>query len=91
MRGRKKSLPLRAFDLGFVGLLCNILAPILVTVFGTFICFPPELPVTTGNMNYTPVILVGLFAVILSLWYIRGRKFVGPKIDWDALNMTACA
>ncbi|KAL8664067.1 MAG: hypothetical protein Q9202_003359 [Teloschistes flavicans] len=33
MRGRKKSLPPRAFDLGFVGLVCNILAPLLVTVF----------------------------------------------------------
>lgn len=91
MRGRKKSLPPRAFDLGFVGLVCNILAPLLVTVFGIFICFPPQLPVTAANMNYTPVILVGLFAVILGLWAMRGKKFIGPKIDWDALKMTACA
>ncbi|KAI4123416.1 MAG: hypothetical protein LQ338_005269 [Usnochroma carphineum] len=89
-RGRKKSLPERPFDLGSVGLVCNILAPLLVTVFGTFICLPPQLPVTTINMNYTPVILVGLFGIILGLWFTRGKKFIGPKIDWELLNLTGC-
>ncbi|KAL8735112.1 MAG: hypothetical protein Q9166_000988 [cf. Caloplaca sp. 2 TL-2023] len=89
-RGRAKSLPARAFNLGAVGYVCNFLAPVLVTVIGTFICFPPQLPVTVSNMNYTPVILVGLFIIILGFWYTRGRKFVGPKIDWELLNLTAC-
>ncbi|KAI4235165.1 MAG: hypothetical protein LQ349_003345 [Xanthoria aureola] len=89
-RGRAKSLPARALNLGAVGYTCNILAPLLVTVIGTFICFPPQLPVTVSNMNYTPVILVGLFGVILGLWYTRGAKFTGPKIDWELLNLTAC-
>ena len=70
--------------------MCNILSPLLVLVIGTFICFPPELPVTTANMNYTPVILFGLFIVILCLWYTRGKQFVGPRIDWELLNLTAC-
>lgn len=90
VRGRQKCLPARSFNLGIVGLLCNHLAPLLVTVVGTFICFPPQLPVTTNNMNYTPVILVGLFFVILGLWFVRGNKFSGPKIDWELLNLTAC-
>lgn len=89
-RGRATCLPARAFDLGWVGYMCNILSPLLVAVIGTFICFPPELPVTTTNMNYTPVILFGLFMVILFLWYTRGKKFVGPRIDWELLNLTAC-
>lgn len=89
-RGRKTSLPTRSFDLGKVGYVCNYLAPLLVAVIGTFICFPPNLPVTTTNMNYTSVILVGLFLVILCLWVTRGHKFTGPKIDWEALKLTAC-
>ena len=89
-RGRKTSLPPRAFDLGTMGYICNFLSPLLVTVIGTFICFPPELPVTTSNMNYTPVILFGLFFIIMCFWFTRGRKFTGPKIDWELLNVTAC-
>ncbi|KAI4115980.1 MAG: hypothetical protein LQ345_003519 [Seirophora villosa] len=90
-RGRKASLPARDFDLGPVGLACNLLSPLLVAFIGTFICFPPQLPVAADNMNYTPVILTGLFAVILGLWYTRGaKKFIGPQIDWEALNLTAC-
>ena len=36
-----------------------------------------------SQINYTPVISFGLFLVILYFWFTRGRKFVGPKIDWD--------
>lgn len=89
-RGRKTSLPARIFNLGKAGYICNIFAPLLVAVIGTFICFPPELPVTTANMNYTPVILFGLFLIILYFWFTRGKNFVGPKIDWELLHLTAC-
>ncbi|KAL8868219.1 MAG: hypothetical protein Q9174_005133, partial [Haloplaca sp. 1 TL-2023] len=90
VRGRAKCLPTRALNLGRAGFVCNLLSPLLVIVVGTFICFPPQLPVTTDNMNYTSVILVGLFGVIIGLWYTRGHKFQGPKIDWELLNLTAC-
>ena len=89
-RGRKTSLPARAFDIGSAGYLCNYLAPLLVAVIGTFICFSPQLPVTTANVNYTPVILVGLFVIIMFLWFTRGKKFTGPKVDWERLNISAC-
>ena len=89
-RGRAKSLPARAFNLGALGYVCNCLAPVLVTFIGIFICFPPQLPVTVSNMNYTPVILVGLFTIILGLWHTNRENFAGPKIDWELLNLTAC-
>lgn len=60
-----------------------------MTVIGVFICFPPQLPVTVANMNYTSVILVGLFAVILAFWFSTGRRFMGPKIDWEGLGLGA--
>ncbi|KAL8980815.1 MAG: hypothetical protein Q9177_005769 [Variospora cf. flavescens] len=89
-RGRETSLPARVWNLGKAGYICNILSPLLIAVIGTCLCFPPQLPVTTGNANYTPAILFGLFMVVLCIWYMRGHKFTGPKIDWELLNLTAC-
>ena len=86
MRGRKHTLPDHPFDLGRMGYACNFLSPILVTVVGVLICFPPELPVTPQNINYTPVVLVALFLVILGFWFTMGHRFEGPKIDWDVLK-----
>lgn len=85
-RGRKNVLPDHPFDLGWMGYVCNFLSPILVAVVGVFICFPPELPVTRQNINYTPVVLVALSLVVLGFWFTMGRRFEGPKIDWDVLK-----
>ena len=85
-RGRKNVLPDHAFDLGWMGHVCNCLSPILVAVVGVLICFPPELPVTHQNINYTPVVLVALSLVILCFWFTMGHRFKGPKIDWDVLK-----
>ena len=86
VRGRKNVLPNRRFDLGCIGYACNFLSPILVTLVGVFICFPPELPVTHSNINYTPVVLIALCLVILGFWSTMGHKFEGPRIDWDVLK-----
>ncbi len=86
IRGREKVLPEHPFDLGRMGYICNFLSPILVTVVGVLICFPPELPVTHQNINYTPVVLVALSSVILGFWYTIGHRFEGPKIDWEVLK-----
>ena len=86
VRGRKNVLPDHPFDLGRLGYACNFLSPILVTVVGVLICFPPELPVTHQNFNYTPVVLVALSLVIIGFWFTMGHEFQGPKIDWDVLK-----
>ncbi|KAL8793603.1 MAG: hypothetical protein Q9195_003755 [Heterodermia aff. obscurata] len=86
IRGRKNVLPDHPFDLGSIGYFCNFLSPILVTVVGVLICFPPELPVTRSNINYTPVVLVALALVILGFWFTMGHKFEGPNIDWDTFQ-----
>lgn len=82
-RGRNKVLPKRPFNLGRFGYLCNFLSPILVLFITVFICLPPELPVTTLNINYTPVVFVGLFLLLLGLWFVNGGKFRGPKLNWE--------
>lgn len=86
VRGRKSVLPDHPFDLGTMGYACNFLSPILVTVVGVLICFPPELPVTHENINYTPVVFIVLSLVILGFWFTMGHRFVGPNIDWDVLK-----
>ena len=56
-------------------------------MLGVFICMPPGLPVAVETMNYISVIVVGLFSIILGLWFFNGRKsFEGPNIDWDLIN-----
>ena len=86
VRGRKSVLPDHPFDLGRMGYACNFLSPILVAVVGVLICFPPELPVTLQNFNYTPMVLTTLPLVILGFWFTMGHRFEGPNIDWDVLK-----
>ena len=88
LRGRAEVLPQRAFDLGLIGQICNYLAPVFVTVLAVLICFPPELPVTSTNINYTPVVLVGFWAGIVVMWRLLRGAFKGPQIDWEVLKST---
>ena len=86
-RGRKHLLPEHPFDLGRMGHVCNIVSPILAGLAGLLICFPPELPLTQHNINYTPFVLVALAVVILCFWFTMGRdRFKGPTIDGDVLK-----
>jgi choline transport protein len=86
VRGRKKSLPIRPLNLGYFGYFCNLFSTLWVIVLGVFVCFPPAFPADVGTMNYSFVILVGLFGIITAFWFTMGNKFQGPKTDWEALN-----
>ena len=85
-RGRDNVLPEHHWDLGLFGRFCNAASPIIVVLLSVLICFPPELPVTNYNVNYTPVILLGFVLVLGAAWRVRGRKFEGPNIDWEGLK-----
>ena len=86
-RGRKHVLPEHHFDLGWMGYVCNYLSPVLVFIVSVLICFPSQLPVSQQNINYTPIVLIGMFITILTLWIVAGKqRFKGPKIDWDVLR-----
>jgi choline transport protein len=86
-RGRAQCLPKRPLDLGRWGYICNIFAPLWITVVGVVICFPYSLPVTVGSMNWSAPVLVGLFLIILIFWVLIGDEFKGPDIDWGMLNL----
>lgn len=87
IRGRDKCLPIRPLNLGSWGYICNVFAPLWICVMAVLVCFPPSLPVSVGSMNYTGPILLGLFLVLLAFWYAIGKRFDGPQIDWDLLNL----
>ena len=86
VQGRKKSLPPRYLKLGYLGYFCNIFSVLFIVLLGVLICMPPSIPVTVGSMNYTSVILVGLFSIIILCWFTVGRKFEGPHIQWDLIT-----
>ncbi|KAL4929652.1 amino acid permease-domain-containing protein [Aspergillus undulatus] len=77
-------LPCRYLNLGPLGVLCNIFSVTWIIVLGVFVSFPPKLPVSVGNANYTPPVVVGIFGVIVLFWGISGRRtFTGPVgVDW---------
>ncbi|EIT74507.1 amino acid transporter [Aspergillus oryzae 100-8] len=85
--GRDK-LPVRAFNLGRWGYAVNIFSTVWLTFSGILFCFPTKLPATAGSMNYGSAVLVGVYILIMLLWLERKNKFTGPKINWDALNMS---
>jgi hypothetical protein len=64
-RGRAQCLPKRPLGLSRWGNICNVFAPLWITVLGIMSCFPPELPVALGSMNYSAPVLVALFLIIL--------------------------
>lgn len=85
-RGRTRTLPDRYLQLGWFGYFANAFSITWTVVMGVFICFPPTLPVKAGSMNYTSVILVGLFLVVIGLWFTIGKRFEGPHIDWEMIQ-----
>lgn len=89
IRGRSGLLPPnRAFDLGVFGVITNCLAPAIVGVLAILVCFPPELPVTGRNANYTPAILVCCAVALTFAWRGGGghRIFKDPRIDCAVLK-----
>ncbi|KAJ5360449.1 hypothetical protein N7517_009640 [Penicillium concentricum] len=86
-RGRARCLPKRPLDLGRWGYIWNVLASLWIIVVGVMVCFPPNLPVTLGSMNYSAPVLVGLCLIILVFWGLIGDEFKGPNIDWEMLNL----
>lgn len=85
--GREKKLPKRYLRLGYLGYFCNGFSVLWIVVLGVSVCMPPVLPVAVGTMNYTSPIMVGLFTLILLSWFWIGKKFEGPKVDWELISV----
>ncbi|OJJ33629.1 hypothetical protein ASPWEDRAFT_60276 [Aspergillus wentii DTO 134E9] len=83
----RSSLPKRYLNLGWFGYVCNVFFILWIFIRTVLICMPPGIPVALNSMNYTSVVLVGIFTVINGFWFVTGRqKFEGPRIDWGRLQ-----
>jgi len=74
------------FTLGRIGgPIANIIGLAFAVLTTVFFLFPPELPVTPANMNYT-IVVFGIIAIVsATTWVTSGRKnFKGP-LDMDEL------
>ncbi|KAK0551049.1 hypothetical protein OC846_003427 [Tilletia horrida] len=70
----------RPMNLGVFGYAVHATTVIFCAVTAVFFLFPPELPVTPNNMNYT-VVVVAIVVIAGGLtWIFDGRKhFSGPQ------------
>ncbi|KAK6948815.1 hypothetical protein Daesc_010586 [Daldinia eschscholtzii] len=88
LRGRRMLPEKRAFKLpGVVGWILNLVGigwTILTTVL---FVFPPEIPVTSENMNYCIVAFGVILLISVVTWVFDGRKnYTGPHVDVEGLE-----
>lgn len=87
LRGRSQTLPERCFSLGKFGFLINATAVAWVIFLDVIACFPVLLPVTPENMSYVSVVVTGLTAFVVILWFTTKKGvFSGPNIDLGVMN-----
>ena len=81
-RLRGETIKTGPWHLGRWGLPINILAIIFCTISIVFSFFPPFLPVTSENMNWSIVVFSGAMAFGLGYYFLRARKvYRGPIVD----------
>ncbi|KAL4936578.1 hypothetical protein BDV06DRAFT_227756 [Aspergillus oleicola] len=76
-------VPKGVFSLGRLGLPVNLVAILFATYFSIFLPFPPTLPVTDENMNFSGPVLGFIMLVSIVDWAFRGRhKWTGPTMRY---------
>ncbi|EZF21890.1 hypothetical protein H112_05063 [Trichophyton rubrum D6] len=74
------------WNLGRYGLPINIVAVIYTTVTVIFAFFPPSVPVTAENMNYSGPVYGVVVAFGIVYYIVRGHKtYTGPKLPRNGL------
>ncbi|KAJ5945511.1 hypothetical protein N7454_002350 [Penicillium verhagenii] len=84
--GGRKQIKNGNFDLGKLGVFCNVVALAWSILVVPLFCMPSYIPVTAETVNYAPVVFVA-FIIMASAWYWAwGRKkYVGPPSVDDAV------
>ncbi len=80
-RLRGDRIPFGPFRLGRMGLPINIVAIAYGLFILTWLPFPPYLPVTAANMNYSGPILGGIIIFALLDWFTGGKKRFQVPVD----------
>jgi amino acid transporter len=65
-------------------------AVIWVVFISILFMLPTGYPISWGNFNYTPVVVVGTFLIVLTWWLVSARKwFKGPVVQGSAEQLAA--
>ncbi|KAJ3342010.1 hypothetical protein HDU93_003532 [Gonapodya sp. JEL0774] len=69
-----------SINLGRFSLLINAVATAWLVYVVVILSLPHKIPVTQKNINYTPIMFVGIF-VLINIWWVLGAKkyFTGPR------------
>ncbi|KAJ4301530.1 hypothetical protein N0V90_003623 [Kalmusia sp. IMI 367209] len=74
-------LPDCRWSLGKFGLLVNVAALVLLTPLIFFLTWPLTTPVTAETMNWSSVMLAGVFIIATVYYLVKGRKeYEGPVV-----------
>lgn len=87
IRGRQ-ILPRGQFRMpDWLGIAANVIGLAFVVLTTILFLFPPELPVTGTNMNYTICAFAVVFIIAVIYWFTTARKnYVGP-MDMNVLDV----
>ncbi|KAG4415028.1 hypothetical protein IFR04_011849 [Cadophora malorum] len=83
--GGRSHIKYGKFDMGVLGLVCNIVALAWSALAVPLFCMPSYLPVAAETMNYASVVFFA-FILVSSIWYfVWGKKnYAGPPVQEDA-------
>ncbi|OQE08339.1 hypothetical protein PENVUL_c010G08695 [Penicillium vulpinum] len=75
------------FDLGTLGLVCNVVALAWSILVIPLFCMPSSIPVSADTFNYAPAVFIA-FILIASGWYWAWgyEKYVGPPMVNDEFH-----
>ncbi|KAG9242860.1 amino acid/polyamine transporter I [Calycina marina] len=74
-----------SFDMGLLGLICNIVALAWTALAIPLFCMPSYLPVEAATMNYASVVFVAIIVISSAWYYAYGRThYKGPPVQEDA-------
>ncbi|KAM3072348.1 hypothetical protein ACMFMG_009157 [Clarireedia jacksonii] len=70
-----------------VGYTINIVSCLYIIVFVVIYCFPYTMPFDAVSMNYSSLITGALTIFAGVWWFIQGKKYVGPTIGLQAVEL----
>ncbi len=79
LSGRSNIAPGWFWMKGLTGYLVNAVSCLYIVAFAVIFCFPPSLPTTTANMNYSSLIVGGISLFVATFWYWRKEGYRGPQ------------
>ncbi|KAJ5678974.1 hypothetical protein N7462_007218 [Penicillium macrosclerotiorum] len=84
--GGRRQIKNGQFDLGRLGVFCNIVALAWSVLAVPLFCMPSSIAVTAETVNYAPVVFVAFILIATGWYWLWGcKKYAGPPTADDAV------